>query len=150
MRRISRGGRQGVTLVEILIVVTLISILAGMACLVFGGSGDKAEAARIVADLDAVKSAMISYALRHPSRSGDPLSGWSAPSSVRASLDEYMDRPIPYNMKVEYPNGTVTVAFDNFNASDTLAGALNDVIAGRPEYEGKYSGGGYTLSVRVR
>ncbi|MCE5194831.1 MAG: prepilin-type N-terminal cleavage/methylation domain-containing protein [Nitrospiraceae bacterium] len=74
---------KGFTLVELLIVVIIIGILAGMMMLSTGGATAKAEATKIVSDMRNMKAAAIMvYA---------DTTKW--PTEI-ASLDEYMDQKI--------------------------------------------------------
>ena len=85
---------KGFTLVELLIVIIIIGILAGMLLLAVGSATDKAEATKIVNALRNYKSAALMYYTDHsiwPADGEDdstPLdnSGWIA------SLDAYADR----------------------------------------------------------
>jgi general secretion pathway protein G len=75
----------GFTLVELLIVIVIIAILAGMILLTTGMSMDSTEAAKIIGELRGLKSAAILYFadyMRWPSNADVP------------SLDIYADRPI--------------------------------------------------------
>ncbi len=72
---------KGFTLVELLIVIIIIGILAGMMMLSTGGATAKAEATKIVSDMRNMKAAAIMvYA---------DSSEW--PTAI-ASLDDYLDQ----------------------------------------------------------
>ncbi len=76
---------KGFTLVELLIVIIIIGILAGMLLLAVGSATDKAEATKIVNALRNYKSATLMYYTDHstwPTATGD----WTN------SLDAYADR----------------------------------------------------------
>lgn len=78
---------KGFTLVELLIVIIIIGILAGMLLLAVGSATDKAEATKVVNALRNYKSASLMYYTDHntwPSATGD----WTV------SLDRYADRPL--------------------------------------------------------
>ena len=82
---------KGFTLVELLIVIIIIGILAGMLLLAVSSATDKAEATKIVNALRNYKSAALMYYTDHSTwpASGEnsgPRSGWAA------SLDVYTDR----------------------------------------------------------
>jgi general secretion pathway protein G len=77
--------RGGFTLVELLIVIMIISIMAGMVLLSSGSATDGAEAAKIVNDLRNLKSAALLYY-------GDNYR-WPADAD-KGSLDMYTDRPV--------------------------------------------------------
>lgn len=74
---------KGFTLVELLIVVVIIGILAGIMMLTTGSATDKAEAAKIIANLRGLKSAAV---MRYADQNE-----WAG---VIADLDEYVDQNI--------------------------------------------------------
>ena len=57
----NRNARKGFTLIELLIVMTIIGILSGALMLTMGSSTDKAEATRIVTDLNSLRLAAGLY-----------------------------------------------------------------------------------------
>jgi prepilin-type N-terminal cleavage/methylation domain-containing protein len=75
----------GFTLVELLVVIMIIAILAGMTMLATGMSMDSVEATKIIGDLRNLKSAAILYYADH--------TRWPAAADA-PSLDNYTDRPI--------------------------------------------------------
>ena len=81
---------KGFTLVELLIVIIIIGILAGMLLLAVGSATDKAEATKIVNALRNYKSAALMY---YTDNSAWPAvgTGW------QASLDKYIDRSLDTN-----------------------------------------------------
>ena len=56
-----KKSRKGFTLIELLIVMTVIGILSGSLLLTMGSSTDKAEATRIVTDLNSLRLAAGLY-----------------------------------------------------------------------------------------
>ena len=75
----ARGRSRGFTLVEMLIVIIIIGILAGMMM--------KAEATRIVSDMRSMKTACVMYY----ADSGE----W--PEAINTSFDKYLDVPVSDN-----------------------------------------------------
>lgn len=73
---------KGFTLVELLIVIIIIGILAGMMMLSTGSATDRAEATKIVADLRIIKSASLLYYI-------DNNNTWT--TEIK-SLDKYLDQ----------------------------------------------------------
>ena len=80
--------RGGFTLVELLIVIIIIGIQAGMTLLSVGGATDKAEATKIVNALRNYKSATLVYYADHSTWPADGEDG----TMWVASLDAYVDR----------------------------------------------------------
>ena len=83
------GMRRGFTLVELLIVMVIIGILAGMLILVVGASSDKAEVAKLINNMNNVKYASLLYYANHAvcPQPGN-ASGWTM------SLDKFLDRSL--------------------------------------------------------
>ena len=81
---------KGFTLVELLIVIIIIGILAGMLLLAVGSATDKAEATKIVNALRNYKSAALMYYTDN-SAWPDTGTGW------QTSLDKYIDRSLDTN-----------------------------------------------------
>jgi prepilin-type N-terminal cleavage/methylation domain-containing protein len=92
MAAAKRYGLSAFSLVEVLLVVAILGILAGMTMLVMGRSSDNAEAGAILSDLDAAKNAMLAYSMQNRTRTSDGLGDWDAASSaaIKASLDAYL------------------------------------------------------------
>ena len=80
MKKMLKKKSKGFTLVELLIVIIIIGILAGMMMLSTGGATAKAEATKIVSDMRNLKAAAIMYYADN--------GGW--PDEI-ASLDKYVD-----------------------------------------------------------
>jgi prepilin-type N-terminal cleavage/methylation domain-containing protein len=93
---IRRRGAGGYTLVEVMLVVMIIGILAGCVMLAISRNSDNAEAAVILSDLDAAKSALLAYSMEHRTRASDRLEEFiGANSSVIVnSLDNYMSAQV--------------------------------------------------------
>ena len=93
----ARGRSRGFTLVEMLIVIIIIGILAGMMMLSTGAATDKAEATRIVSDMRSMKTACVimrsmkTACVMYYADSGE----W--PEAINASFDKYLDVPVSDN-----------------------------------------------------
>jgi len=81
MKKMLKKKSKGFTLVELLIVVIIIGILAGMMMLSTGGATAKAEATKVVSDMRNMKAAAIMVYADN--------SEW--PTAI-ASLDDYLDQ----------------------------------------------------------
>ena len=82
-----KARKGGFTLVELLIVIMIIAILAGMMLLATGSATDNAEATKVINDLRGAKSASLLYYADHnqwPVGTGG--------GTVTTSLERYMDR----------------------------------------------------------
>jgi len=91
MTKAMKARHGGFTLVELLIVIIIIAILAGMLLLATGSATDNAEATRIVNDLRNLKAAaMMSFVDNN---------AWPTTADDVSSLDRYLDRPF-------FANGT--------------------------------------------
>ena len=77
---------KGFTLVELLIVIIIIGILAGMMMLATGAATDKAEATKVVSNMRNIKAAAVmAYA--------DGLT-WAEVVANDASVDKYLDQKL--------------------------------------------------------
>ena len=104
---------KGFTLVELLIVVVIIGILAGMMMLSTGSATDKAEATKIVSDMRNMKAAAVMvYA---------DTNVWP---TAAGSLDLYLDQKIANN-KYAY-----TIVSDNIMLTTAAAGTFVAVTDG--------------------
>lgn len=83
MKKMLKKKSKGFTLVELLIVIIIIGILAGMMMLSTGGATAKAEATKIVSDMRNLKAAAIMVYAEDME--------WP---TAMASLDDYVDTAI--------------------------------------------------------
>lgn len=86
MMKITKKLRKskGFTLVELLIVIIIIGILAGMMMLATGAATDKAEATKIVSNMRNVKAAAIMYYA--------DKGVWPESASDDAAVSQYLDQ----------------------------------------------------------
>ncbi|MDR1515627.1 MAG: type II secretion system GspH family protein [Synergistaceae bacterium] len=125
-----KARKGGFTLVELLIVIMIIAILAGMMLLATGSATDSAEATKVINDLRNLKSAALLFY-------GDNLR-W--PNSTEGgSLDRYADRPVDttrYTVVIgaEYTDSQNT---PRANIGVTLVGDNNKTVGVQKKLAGK-------------
>jgi prepilin-type N-terminal cleavage/methylation domain-containing protein len=142
MKKIICARKGGFTLVELLIVIVIIGILAGMMMLTMGSATDGANASRIINDLRLLKSAtLLYYADENQWPDGDVLTGFNADSK----LIKYLDKPFASSY-----SGTVTVntdTNDKFYYGLTPSPALSNKAKSKLISNGSVFGGsGATLT----
>lgn len=88
--------KRGFTLVELLLIIIIIAVLAGMQIIIMGSATGTAEASRIINDLRMLQAAALSYYLDNdgidnigPGGSATPL-----PAAEVKSISAYLDREI--------------------------------------------------------
>ena len=129
---------KGFTLVELLIVIIIIGILAGMMMLSTGGATAKAEATKIVSDMRNIKAAAIMYYADN--------SAWISGTTL-TSLDKYLDQTIKsgdYEItasadRIAYKNTTKMADSKIKDNLKSLAGTgvpLYDAATGTTPYAG--------------
>lgn len=117
---IKKNRKKGFTLVELLIVIIIIGILAGMMMLSTGAATDKAEATKIVSDMRNLKAAAIMYYADYHKYPNE--------TAVDASLDKYMDiARTGTKLLVKYgtKSGDVNVVYTDATMPDGVAEKMN-------------------------
>lgn len=96
MKKIMKARKSGFTLVELLIVIMIIAILAGMMMLATGSATDSANATKIINDLRATKSAaLLIYMDNNQSwKWAEDAASASDNDDLQKSFDLYMDKPL--------------------------------------------------------
>ncbi|MDR1138110.1 MAG: type II secretion system GspH family protein [Synergistaceae bacterium] len=150
---------RGFSLVEVLIVIMVIGILAGMSMFAFGSWREKTQATVILSELDSAKNAMLAYSMQHRTRTSDGLDGWGLANTaaITASLDKYLDAGFSKGesasrfgvLRVSDDNG-IWVGFQNFPASDALKNEINKKVSDNNIYSGKANGNTYSLWLKIR
>jgi len=156
---------RGFGLVELLTVIVILAILAGMSMLVMGRSADNAEAAKIMGNLDAARNALLAYSMEHRTRTSDRLDEFIAANTddIIISLDKYLDRnvttgqqnsalfsKIQIGMNPLHFDGQLAIGFIGFDASSGLRSALAKRTGSDSQYDGSSSGGTYSLWIKVK
>ena len=155
---------RGFGLVEMLLVIVILGILAGMTFVGIGRSTDSTEAAAIMAHLDSAKSALLAYSMEHKTRNVDPLNSFvgQASSSIRTSIDKYLESNVQTGgnasavkyfstLSVRLNNGNQEVGFSGFAVSPGIASALNKKIsASGGMYTGSGGSGTYSMWLPIR
>ena len=117
----------GFTLVELLIVIVIISILAGMMLLAAGSATDNAEAVKVVNDLRSLKSAALLFYSDHLK--------WPAAGS-EAALNNYSDRPIVSDGTAGRYEVTIGAAFPDPNNADISRTNIGIRLTGAAQSDG--------------
>lgn len=98
MNKAMKARHGGFTLVELLIVIIIIAILAGMLLLATGSATDSADATRIINDLRNLKGAAMMYYVDNNAWPADVVLGTlvyagGTALATEPSMDLYLDRP---------------------------------------------------------
>lgn len=159
MIKVMKARKSGFTLVELLIVIMIIAILAGMLLLATGSATDSAEATKIINDLRNLKGAAMMFYLDN--------NGWPTEDLITAdrtalenSLDFYLDRPffgsgkfallIEEGVQVDLPDGTGKAPGNRtligFTMTDAPQAGVTEKLAQNRENSGIYTTAGALYS----
>lgn len=122
------GSKSGFTLVEMIVVIAILGILAGIAVPAYSGYIKKAHDAAIITELDAVKTAALAANAETGTISQISVAG---EKSITVTGDPELDSDFADNFHLYYPNGTVgtggaitlTNGLPNFATSSYSKGA---------------------------
>lgn len=131
MKKFLKKRSKGFTLVELLIVIIIIGILAGMMMLSTGGATAKAEATKIVSDARNIKAAAIMYYADHGDWSdkigdlADYLDGKIASADEEKELGKgkfKLESGDKYFVAVEVKDSDIKKALENMEEAGDLSG----------------------------
>lgn len=130
---------KGFTLVELLVVIIIIGILAGMMMLSTGAATDKAEAAKIISDMRNIKSACLMY---YADKNKWPDLTDVARTDVEKFLDQKMDN---YKLVSSDTSGAVVGALfvttsPDVSANKKLTAGVRKKLAAVAADSGLYDG----------
>ena len=129
--------------------IVILGILAGITVLAFGRGSDNPKATAIMADLDAVKNALLAYSMEYRTRNVDPLVSFvgAEPNNIKTSLDKYVDGNLDLGrLQVRRDDGGLSVGFENLTITSGIKNALDKKIGASG---GAYTGGGNATSYSV-
>ena len=141
---------KGFTLVELLIVIIIIGILAGMMMLSTGSATDKAEATKIVSDMRNIKSACLMYYADHskwPSNTSLSTANTDLPAgSSNTKVSDYLDTTPDTRYSLSTTDG-LNVLFTPGSTDTKILTKMKDMSANSGLYaatsgDGTYGGSG--------
>src|SRR5690348_3917106 len=113
MRRRKFSGRRGFSLVELLAVVLILAVLAGVAVPLYINSRRTAAARSCAGNIAAVASAEAAWSVRNGSYTGTMANLVGAPEGLASSPTCPLDGTTAYTLTVDATTGQLTVACPN-------------------------------------
>ena len=160
--KIRKMKSRGFGLVELLLVIMILGILAGMTLLAFARGTDSADAAAIMSNLDSAKNAMLAYSMEHRTRNVDPLGNFTGllDGEIIPNIDKYLDPGYRNSSAAVYfdklrvrtaPSGSgFEVGFAGISISSGIANALNKKIAAGGAYNSSGAPANYSIWLSIR
>lgn len=140
LKKMLKRKSKGFTLVELLIVVIIIGILAGMMMLSTGSATAKAEATKIVSDMRNIKAAAVMYyadndgswtdKIGHLSKylDGNVTSGDTTPQTIGKGSFEIASADGKLDIKVKVADTDVRTALGKMDAVKVASGDATSFI----------------------
>jgi prepilin-type N-terminal cleavage/methylation domain-containing protein len=152
-----RSSSRAFSFSEVIIAVVILGILSGCIMLIFGGSQENARAAKIAAELDAVKMAALAYEKDHETqRNFDPFASlYGNPAAFSSAINGYLDIPLPADRGVRLTRNSDSkpqVEFHEFAVDESLARALDKLVSksAGDGYSGTRGTGKYSLALLLK
>lgn len=138
MQKLLKKKNRGFTLVELMVVIAIIAVLAGIIIPTAMKGIDKSKVSRAIADVKAVKAAAVEYYADNGSWPTDTNDFTSADGN-----DPYIDKwpKDPWkNSDFGWDNANKTITVNN--VPDSAKDKMNEALGGN------YSNGSYTVNVQ--
>lgn len=119
----NRSYKRGFTIVELLIVVTVIAILAVISIVGYNGVQQRARDAAVLSDADAVESEMARYATKHSGAFGSALAWYTDNGETPLTNTNINFTPSPGNI-IDVVTSTTQYCIRVYNVASATYGSL--------------------------